>query len=121
MSPEPVSDDNSDFDSDDSDDSLPVGLSLHMGSKATNKAKATKIVKAAIPKPKVHGMFTFAKNVRNPDDVLYGPPLGIMGVAEYLVVVGEDTGTECSLDGRVSVRNLYLQKSEQISYRMFTL
>lgn len=56
----------------------------------------------------MHGTFNFAKNVKDPEDILYGPPQGIMGVAEYLVIVGEDTNTECSLDGRVSIQQLLL-------------
>ncbi|KAI8376071.1 uncharacterized protein BYT42DRAFT_373527 [Radiomyces spectabilis] len=44
--------------------------------------------------------FTFAKNIANPQDVLVGPPMNNMQKADYLTIVGDDTDTQCWLDGR---------------------
>ncbi|KAI8138549.1 hypothetical protein BJV82DRAFT_630303 [Fennellomyces sp. T-0311] len=44
--------------------------------------------------------FTFSKNITNPKDVLTGPPLSNLQASDYLVLVGKDTDTECTLEGR---------------------
>ncbi|KAI8987423.1 hypothetical protein BDF20DRAFT_832361 [Mycotypha africana] len=44
--------------------------------------------------------FAFAKNVRDPREVLTGPPGLNNQPANYLNIVGNDTGTECSLHDR---------------------
>jgi hypothetical protein len=41
--------------------------------------------------------FTFAKNVRNPMDILSVPSVGGSKPIDYLSVIGNDTDTECSL------------------------
>ncbi|KAI8874596.1 hypothetical protein K501DRAFT_281173, partial [Backusella circina FSU 941] len=41
--------------------------------------------------------FTFAKNISNPREVLTGQVAGNLQAADYLRVIGRDTGTECSL------------------------
>ncbi|KAI9252444.1 hypothetical protein BY458DRAFT_523009 [Sporodiniella umbellata] len=42
-------------------------------------------------------IFTFAKNIRNPAEVLYAPSVGGKKPVDYLSVIGNDTDTECSL------------------------
>lgn len=44
--------------------------------------------------------FTFAKNIANPKDVLTGPPSNNSKPPDYLRIIGNDTETECSLQGR---------------------
>lgn len=44
--------------------------------------------------------FTFAKNIPNPKDVLTGPPSNNSKPPDYLRIIGNDTETECSLQGR---------------------
>lgn len=44
--------------------------------------------------------FTFAKNIANPKEVLTGPPRNNSKPADYLRIIGNDTETECSLEGR---------------------
>ncbi|CAO3643924.1 unnamed protein product [Mucor hiemalis] len=44
--------------------------------------------------------FTFAKNVVNPKEILTGPPRNNAKPADYLRIIGNDTETECSLEGR---------------------
>lgn len=48
--------------------------------------------------------FTFAKNVSDPREVLTGPLVNNAKPADYLRIIGNDTGTECSLiDRRVKI------------------
>ncbi|KAL9548785.1 hypothetical protein MBANPS3_005528 [Mucor bainieri] len=48
--------------------------------------------------------FTFAKNVRDPREVLTGPLVNNTKPVDYLRVIGNDTSTECSLiDRRVKI------------------
>jgi hypothetical protein len=44
--------------------------------------------------------FTFAKNINNPKEVLTGPPSNNSKPPDYLRIIGNDTETECSLQGR---------------------
>ena len=44
--------------------------------------------------------FTFAKNIANPKEVLTGPPSSNSKPPDYLRIIGNDTDTECSLEGR---------------------
>lgn len=48
--------------------------------------------------------FTFAKNIKEPREVLTGPAVNNSKPADYLRIVGNDTGTECSLiDRRIKI------------------
>ncbi|KAI9250201.1 hypothetical protein BDA99DRAFT_523123 [Phascolomyces articulosus] len=51
-----------------------------------------------------HGTFTFAKNVKDPEEILFGPPFETMAAADYLYIIGRDTETECSLDKNRTVQ-----------------
>lgn len=100
-----VDDGDDDDDSYDSDDSFYANLpSARQKKAAKSKAKTEKKdAKSSImvKKNESHEKFTIAKNIKNLDDLLYGPPMLHMAAADYLQVVGDDTNTECSLNGRV--------------------
>lgn len=95
-----------DDDSFDSDDSFYANLPSARQKKAIkSKVKAEKKdAKSSIlvKKNESHEKFTIARNIKNVDDLLYGPPMLHMAAADYLQVVGDDTDTECSLNGRVN-------------------
>lgn len=102
-----VSEDDSEDDDDsyDSDDSFYANLPGARQKKAAkSKAKTEKKdAKSSIMVQKNESFekFIVAKNIKNLDDLLYGPPMLHMAAADYLQVVGDDTNTECSLSGRV--------------------
>ena len=98
-------DDDDDDDSYDSDDSFYANLPGARQKKAAkSKAKTEKKdAKSSImvKKNESHEKFIVAKNIKNLDDLLYGPPMLHMAAADYLQVIGDDTQTECSLNDRV--------------------
>ena len=54
------------------------------------------------PEPEFRETFTFSRNIRNPEEVLVGPPTKTTQAADYLRLIGMDTDTECSLVDRVN-------------------
>ena len=99
--PKEVSDSEDDDYSDDSeysysDDSLDYMRPKKNNEKGKNQTSQSETMKKKANE--THGFFTFAKNVKNPEDILFGPPYETMAAADYLWIVGCETGTECSLD-----------------------
>ncbi|KAI9314773.1 hypothetical protein BX666DRAFT_2029027 [Dichotomocladium elegans] len=103
-SSEEEEDDDDDYDSDFSEDSFERSLPTANRRKEKLRDKAErKDAKSGLLKKKKNEFlekFVLAKNIKNPDDVLFGPPMLQMGAADYLVVVGQQTDTECTLNGR---------------------
>jgi hypothetical protein len=63
--------------------------------------------------------FTFAKNVRNPMDILSVPSVGGSKPIDYLSVIGNDTDTECSLINKVSfLCTQYIERKKKIIYHI---
>ena len=79
-----------------SDDSLDYMRPKKNTDKGKKQAKQSEAMKKKVNE--AHGTFTFAKNVKNSEDILFGPPFETMAAADYLWVIGCETETECSLD-----------------------
>ena len=79
-----------------SDDSLDYMRPKKNKDKGKKQVKQSEAMKKKVNE--AHGTFTFAKNVKNPEDILFGPPFETMAAADYLWVIGCETETECSLD-----------------------
>ncbi|KAI8146208.1 hypothetical protein BJV82DRAFT_600905 [Fennellomyces sp. T-0311] len=90
--------DGSDYYSDDSLDYMRGPKKVGKG-----KGKQGKEEKSAVMKKKkneFHEVFTFAKNVKDPEDILFGPPYDTMSSADYVYIVMQETDTECTPDNR---------------------
>ncbi|KAI9491692.1 hypothetical protein BDB00DRAFT_476456 [Zychaea mexicana] len=129
-SPAPNQDDDDDDDdgddsySDDSEYSYSDDSLDYMSSKKnkTKTKKAKEVQNKAMQKKKddKHDTFTFARNVKDPLDILFGPPFEAMAAADYLYVVGQYTETECSLDKQRTIQIFgYEDANVQSAIEMF--